>query len=84
MGDGNRHYVAINGGHSGWSISELWRLVIYSPTIVFHLARGQDGFAIRHVGALVDNKDDGTKLSANIGTCCDEGQVTDCVVINPI
>jgi len=73
MGDGNGHDVAINGGHCGWGLSELRGFVIDSPTVVFHLARGQDGFAIRHVGALVDNEDDGAKLGADVCTSSDKG-----------
>ena len=73
MGDGNGHDVAINGGHSGWSLGELRGFVIHSPTKVFHLARRQDGLAVRHVGTLVDNQDDGAKLSADVCTSSDKG-----------
>ena len=51
-----------------------------STTEGFELTGGQDGLAIRHVGRVVDNHDDGTLVGEDVGTSSDKLKLTDDVI----
>lgn len=74
--------VAFEGDGHGCGTSEDGGAFEDGPTIVFHLARGQDGLAATEVSTLVHHKDDGTPLGLDKGSSLDQFQVGDSVVMD--
>ena len=74
--------MAFQGLAVGEDTGGFGGLVIDGPAKAFHLSRGKDSFASRHVGTVVHNEDGRAQTGVDIGTCCDNRQIIDGVVIN--
>jgi hypothetical protein len=69
--------VGGEAGHGGGLIMDV-------PAKVLHLARGQDGFAVRHVSTIVEDKDDGAEAGVDIGPSLTKAQVAHGVIVDAV
>ena len=84
MADGQRDTMTLKRLNVWGDVGDTRGLVMNSPTMMLHLAGGDDHLAIRHPSTLFEYKNDGSDASVNVGTSTSKAEVLDGVIVQAI